>query len=183
MTDPDRKLLGRLLARAADGDRSALDPLFAAVWPVMRGFCRRLVGDGDADDAAQEAVTKVFARAASFDAERDALTWMLTIAAWECRTVRRRRARRREEMAPALVINNEALGGERPDEVAERRQLLAAAADVIGTLSPIDATTLVAAWTDDAGARAAIAPATFRKRLERALVRFRSSWRSRHDEL
>lgn len=169
-----------MLARAADGDRSALDPLFAVAWPVVRAFCRRVVGDVDADDAAQEAVTKVFSRSATFEAERDALTWMLTIAVWECRTIRRRRARRREE--PVMAVN-EGVSAERPDEIAERRELLAAASELLGTLSPVDAATLVAAWTDDAGARAAIAPATFRKRLERALVRFRSSWRSRHDEL
>lgn len=180
MSPADRQELGRLLARAAEGDRSALDPLFATAWPAVRDFCRRVVGEIDADDAAQEAVTKVFARAHTFDGERDALTWMLTIAVWECRTIRRRRTRRREE--PAVAVN-EGASRERPDEIAERRELLAAAGEVLGTLSPVDASTLVAAWTDDAGARAAIAPATFRKRLERALVRFRSSWRSRHDEL
>jgi RNA polymerase sigma-70 factor (ECF subfamily) len=185
----DRQELGRLLARAADGDRTALDPLFTMAWPCLRGFCRRLVGESDADDAAQEAVTKVFARVATFDVERDALTWMLTIAAWECRTIRRRRARRREERVRASHTTDDGVArevsgrGARPDEIAERRELLAAAGELLGTLSPTDAATLVAAWTDDVGARAAIAPATFRKRLERALSRFRAGWRSRHDEL
>jgi len=192
MTGTERTELSRLLARAADGDRAALDPLFAAAWPVTHAFCRRLVGDSDADDAAQEALTKVFARAATFDPARDGLTWILTIASWECRTVRRRRGRRRDHSsldvaatAPdaehVSVLALAAPRSERPDELAERRELLAAAAAIVGALSPTDAGTLVAAWTDDAAARAALAPATFRKRLERALVRFRAAWRSNHE--
>jgi hypothetical protein len=52
---------------------------------------------------------------------------------------------------------------------------------VVGALSPGDAATLVAAWSEDRDGLGALAPATFRKRLERALGRFRASWRSRHD--
>lgn len=182
MTEVERNELSRLLARAADGDRAALDPLFAAAWPVTQAFCRRLLGDADADDAAQEALTKVFARAATFDPARDGLTWILTIASWECRTVRRRRSRRRDGAELAVAADHaSAPPGERPDQLAERRELLAAASAILGTLSPTDASTLVAAWTDDASARAALAPATFRKRLERALGRFRSAWGSRHE--
>ena len=40
---------------------------------------------------------KVFAQAARFDREKDAIAWALGIAAWEIRTLRQRRQRRREE--------------------------------------------------------------------------------------
>jgi RNA polymerase sigma-70 factor (ECF subfamily) len=179
VTPAARQELGRLLGRAVDGDRAALDPLFAAAWPVVRGFCRRLVGDDAADDAAQETMVKLYARLPGYDRERDALTWILTLATWECRTLRRRHHRRREELGAIPDLD----GGDRPDELIERRQLLAAVADVAIALSPADAATLAAAWTDDDAARAAVAPATFRKRLERALARFRTAWRSRHGVL
>lgn len=174
----ERAELGRLLALAADGDRGALEPLFGRAWPAVRGFCARVVGPSDAEDAAQETLVRVFAQLAAYDRERDALTWILTIAAWQCRTVRRRHQRRREEsLVGAEAMPSRAAS---PDELAERRELLAAAAAVLGALSPIDASTLVAAWSDDEHARAALAPATFRKRLARALARFRAGWRSRH---
>ena len=178
MNPTERKELCRLLARAADGERDALDPLYAVAWPAVRGFCRRLVAEADVDDAAQEALVRAFERVSSFDPDRDGLTWLLTIAAWECRTSRRRASRRREVEPPAASLVDPGFG---PDERLERRELLAAAAEVLGTMSPDDAATLVAAWTDDRAARAALAPATFRKRLSRALARFRAGWRSRHD--
>jgi|JI10StandDraft_1071094.scaffolds.fasta_scaffold03716_10 DNA-directed RNA polymerase specialized sigma24 family protein len=175
--DPgERARLSDLLARAADGDRAALDPLLAALWPRLRAFCARLVTPADADDATQEALVKLCARLATYDRSRDAVTWALTLAAWECRTVRSR-ARRR---AGAVAVDG-LTGGERPDELVARRELLEAARDVVGALSPGDAATLVAAWSEDRDGLGALAPATFRKRLERALGRFRASWRSRHD--
>ena len=176
--DARRRRVHDCLVRLADGDRSAFDPLFAEAWPLVRDLCRRALGDAvDADDAAQEAMIRVLSRAPEFDATRDATTWILAIAGWECRTVRRRRARRRDE--PASVDDHVGLA-ESPDAIAERRALLDAAARVLGELSPRDAETLTAAWSDDPDARASIPPATFRKRLERALARFRAAWRSRH---
>jgi len=169
------------MVRLADGDRSAFDPLFDALWPVVRRFCRRALGDdADGDDAAQEAMIRVLARAGELDRDRDALTWALGIATWECRTVRRRRQRRLDDRELPTDLAGDA-GDARPDDIAARRELLAAAADVLDSMSASDAETLWASWTGDPEARAAIAPATFRKRLERALVRFRAAWRSRHD--
>lgn len=178
MNAVERAELARLVARAADGDRRALEPLFVRAWPAMRGFCARVVGPSDADDVAQETLIRVFAQLPSYDRERDALTWMFAIAAWQCRTTARRRDRRGER--PLAAAETIASRGDPPDELAGRRELLAAAAAVLGTLSPTDASTLVAAWSDDQHARAALAPATFRKRLARALARFRAGWRSRH---
>jgi RNA polymerase sigma-70 factor, ECF subfamily len=168
------------LARLADGERVAFDPLFDAAWPLVRAFCRRALGGAaEADDAAQEALARVFGRAAEFDRERDGLSWILGIAAWQCRTELRRRARR-GETALAAAPEPVAAEGSRPDELAMRRELLAAAEVAMGELSAADHATIAAALADDADARGGIAPATFRKRLERALERLRQAWRSRH---
>src|SRR5690242_18385784 len=85
------------MTSAADGERTALDPLFAALWPPIVGYTRRFLGDPTlAEDIAQDTLVKLFARLHQFDRERDALTWALTFATWECRTARRRIARRAE---------------------------------------------------------------------------------------
>ena len=167
------------MARLADGDRSAVGPAFDLLWPVLRRFCRRaLASDADGEDAAQEAIVKLFARAGAFDPARDGLAWALSIAAWECRTVRRRAGRRRE----AALDQVAALADGRDTEaVVAARQLAAAAREALAELDPRDAATVVAALSEDPAARPdAVAPATFRKRLERALVRLRAIWRSRH---
>jgi RNA polymerase sigma-70 factor (ECF subfamily) len=165
-----------LLVRVADGDRRAFDPLFDAVWPAVHGLCRRMA-PRDADDAAQEAMVRVFTRAAEFDRERDGLTWILAIAAWECRTARRRAGRRGET---AIPDDRTTSADDAPDETLARRELLAAAAEALGSLSDADVATITAALVEDPAARDGIAPATFRKRLERALGRLRTAWRSRH---
>src|SRR5262245_36850471 len=76
-----------LLAR---GERAAFDPLFGRLWPLLRGFAARCLPVAEADDAAQEALLRVFSRASEFDPGRDALAWVLGIAAWQIRTHRTR---------------------------------------------------------------------------------------------
>ena len=55
------------------------------------------------------------------------------------------------------------------------QDLVAAATDVLGALRVQDAETLLAAARGERDASA-----TFRKRLERAIARFRNEWRARH---
>src|SRR5689334_6702592 len=86
--------LQRLVARVAEGDRDAFHPLFEALWPVVRRFAERSLGGADAEDAAQNALVKIFARASELDPARPALPWVIAIAASECRTLRRRAGRR-----------------------------------------------------------------------------------------
>jgi RNA polymerase sigma-70 factor (ECF subfamily) len=173
--DHERKReLGALMARLASGDRAAFDPIYEALWPVVQGFARRvLAGSADADDAAQVALVKVFARAAEYEAERDALAWVLGVAAYECKTFRQKGRRRRE--APALADDVPATSAT-PEELVLTRDLEAAALEVLGSLRPADIEVLQALIE---GRR--IPGATFRKRLERALVRLRTAWSSRHD--
>ena len=173
----DRAQLDRWMAAAADGDRAAIDPLFHALWPLVVRYATRLLGDAVlAEDVAQEALVTLFGQLARYDRERDALTWTLTHATWQCRTARRRRERRAEvcESVDASI-----------DGVADAidRDLVRAAVAELAALAPRDAEAIVAAITDDDELRRTLAPATFRKRLERALGRLRTSWRSRHGTL
>ena len=99
-----RRRLSADVARLADGDRTAFDAVFAAAWPLLRGFCGRVLGDAhEAEDAAQQALLNVFARSTEYDPARDALPWLLAIAVNECRTLRQRRARRREDQLPETM--------------------------------------------------------------------------------
>ena len=174
MAGGERAELRRLMQRLADGDRSAFPPAFALLWPRLRAFAVRYVGAADGEDAAQAALLRVFSRAGEYDADRDALAWALGIAAWECRTLRRQRERRREEPVPAPERADVRAS---PEEVAIERDLSAAAEAVLGSLRPMDLETIMAM----AGGPRAVQGATFRKRLARALARFRLAWRTRHD--
>ncbi|MCW5805705.1 MAG: sigma-70 family RNA polymerase sigma factor [Deltaproteobacteria bacterium] len=180
----ERAQLDRWMAAAADGDRAALEPLFAALSPVVTRYAARFLGDPAlGEDAAQEALVRLFGRLDRYDRTRDALTWALTHATWECRTVRRR-VQRRREVAEVAAIGG--AGEERTHDgagLAEDRELVRAAVATLETLAPRDAEVIVAAITDDDELRRTLEPATFRKRLERALARLRTSWRSRHGTL
>jgi RNA polymerase sigma factor (sigma-70 family) len=146
------------------------------LWPALRRFARHLSpDDASADDAAQNALLKIFARVSELDLERDALTWALGVTAYECKTARRRTQRKRESGDGGLAALRAQDAS--PEEAAMARELEAAASELLGTLRPIDAETLRALMHD---ARPDVAAATFRKRLERALNRLQVAWRSRH---
>ena len=173
----ERAQLVRLMTAAADGDRAALDPLFAALWLPVVTYSTRFLRDATlAEDVAQDALVKLFGRLDQYDRERDALTWALTFATWECRTARRR-VQRRGEVAAAPDVS---LDGAR---VVEERELVRAALEAVEALEPRDREVIAAVLLDDDELRRSLAPATFRKRLERALGRLRTSWRSRHGTL
>jgi len=175
----DRAELQRWMIAAADGDRAALEPLFGALWPIVVAYATRWLGDRAlAEDCAQEALARLFGQLARFDRERDALTWALTHATWQCRTARKRISRRAEE--PVDRAREPVFDGA---AAAEERELVRAALATLESLAPHDRAVIAAALTDDSALRDALAPATFRKRLERALARLRTSWRSRHGTL
>src|SRR5688500_14629865 len=154
MQSSARQELTRAMVRLADGDRTAFDAVYAATRPLVAALCARMLDDpGAAEDAAQQALLAVFARASEFDPARDALPWVLGIAAWECRTLRQRRARRREDpLAHEIPILP-------PDD-----DLARAVRAVVGELAPADAATLRAVLDEE---RPDVAPATFRKRVQR----------------
>jgi RNA polymerase sigma-70 factor (ECF subfamily) len=176
MDADDRHRLQEALARLAGGDRSAFHPVFTLCWPVVSRFTRALLrGAPDAEDAAQEALLRVFARAPEFDRAREALPWVLAIAFHQCRTLRRRAQRRREDALPARAGTRAAAS---PEADLVQADLARAAREVLEGLPPLDAQTLLAAL--EGAAPEGVAPATFRKRLERARERLRRAFRERH---
>ncbi len=182
MTPDARAQITSLLARLADGDRSAVDAAFDALWPLVRDFCARALGNAaDAEDAAQQALVRVFEQVADYDRERDALAWVLTIAGYEVRTIRRRATRRREDAHDAESYERSS-SRESPEDLLIDRDLCAAVRDVLASLRPEDAATIAASFgLSNANAPTdAPSPATFRKRLQRALERLRGAWRTKH---
>src|SRR5258705_11154621 len=112
----DRPQLQRWMTAAAEGDRSAIEPLFHALWQPLVGYATRFVGDAAlAEDCVQEALTRLFGQIDRFDPERDALTWALTHTTWQCRTARRKVQRR----APAGTAPEQSVAGPAPGEHPE----------------------------------------------------------------
>lgn len=166
-----RDELQGLLRRLADGDRAALRPAYELLWPLLCSFCERALGAAfDSQDAAQRALLKVFARVVQLEPGRDPIPWVLAIAGFECRSARKERERRREEPEESLPAHGAAAS---PEDELIARDLIAAASEVLGTLSQRDQEILLALGDRPASA-------TFRKRLQRALARFRAAWRARH---
>lgn len=170
MDENGRASLRVALARLAGGDRSAQGPVFDAVWPVLRAFSRRMLGEAaEAEDCAQRAVIRLFEQASGYDVERDALAWALEIALWECRTVLKGRAR-----SHTRGLSDEALkvadAGPNPAALAERHELEQALAMALEALPATDRQALVDGLTGP----------TWRKRRERALTRLKLLWRSQH---
>ena len=178
MNPAGRSALQEELTALARGERAAFDPLFRRLWPLLRGFARRFLSPEEADDAAQEALLRIFRRASEFDPGRDALAWTLGVAAWQVRTHRTKTRRRREEPADALPERETSAAS--PEEEAAAAELTAALDRALAELSPDDAATLLAYAR---GERPDLPGATFRKRVERALDRLRARWRIRHDSL
>jgi len=173
--DPARDALQRDLTALARGDRTAFDPVFRRAWPLARGLAARCLPSGDAEDAAQEALLRVFARASEFDPGRDALAWILGITAWQIRTHRTKRRRRREDALGPAAARRLAAGS--PEEAAIDRDLAAALDRALAQMAPSDAETLIAYAR---GERLDLPGPTFRKRVERALARLRLRWRITH---
>ncbi len=165
--------LDRDFARLAEGDRSALDPVFRALWPPIHQYCQKHLGQGpDADDVAQRAIERLFSQAAAYDPSRSALAWALTIALWECRSARRQTERRKWA---SLDVERESPDPS-PEQSVEREELRAGLQVAIGKLSPTDQAVLERVLSAEAGEDIA-SGSTFRKRKERAVTRLREVWR------
>jgi RNA polymerase sigma-70 factor (ECF subfamily) len=172
-----RRALTEWMIRLADGDRAAFHPVFEALWPLLSRFSERLLTNrADAEDAAQQALLKIFARASEFDPGREALPWALAIAANECRTTRKRRLRSRE-----VQEIQEGATERGPEDNAIERELAAALESVIEELRPEDKATLQDLLNESRPG--SLGAATFRKRVQRAIERLRAAWRAKHGTL
>ena len=161
--------------RLADGDRSAFGPLYAALKPRVHALCRAMLGhEQDAEDAMQQVMEKIFARASTYEQGRPVAPWALGIAAWECRGYRQKRKRRRED---ALVEEaGELLARNALSEDIARADLQRLALQALHELSATDREVLTATFWDEA-TLAGVTGATKRKRRERAIERLRVSFR------
>lgn len=163
------------MARLADGDRNAFDPLYAALWPIVTAFCaRRLQDPSRGEDAAQQALVRVFEKASGYDPSRPALPWVLAFATWECRTFAGRAARAREDL-----FEEQAGDGADPESVLVRAELREAVRAAVGTLEEQDEAALWA-WLERDLAEGGPMGTTIRKRVERARRRFAELWGRRH---
>lgn len=172
MREETRARLQNALAALASGDRSAFDEVFSLAWPVLRSLAVSLLGDpAEAEDAAQRALLKLFSRASDYDANRPALPWVLAFGANEVRTVRGRRKRRHfVEVGDALPAQDD------PESTLLESDLQAALQEILGTMTVEDRVALGLLPTTDS----TVAPATLRKRKQRALERLRAAWRRMH---
>ncbi len=172
MDTAGRERLNGLMVRLADGDRTVFDEVYSALWPVISTFCSRTLPQADAEDAAQQALFKIFDQAIHFERDRDVVTWALSIAMWEVRTIRKRNLRARTSDLADFELPSAA---RTPEMLAADRQITGVALDVLGQLSVADRETLLATFNDEAPE--GVAGATFRKRRERALARLKLAWR------
>lgn len=181
MDRSQRLELNRLMADLADGKRSAFRPLFQSALPVVQRFATRFLGDPvEADDAAQAAMLKVFERASTFRAGAEAMTWILTIAAYECRTIRQRTRRRRIDPASETVLAAVAHDTGTPEQAAVGNDLTFKVRDLLEGLSDVDQSAILVVLEDRE--RPDVDGATFRKRLQRALRRFKKTWEAEHGD-
>jgi RNA polymerase sigma-70 factor (ECF subfamily) len=170
-----RRQIQAWMVQFADGERAAFQPLFDALWPVLLAFTSRTLDrTPDAEDAAQQAMLKVFSRISDFDRGRDGLSWALGIAGYEVMTLRRQRARRREAGPAALDrVEQEGADVEVRAITEELRQTVLA---VLGELPERDRAALAYAFTGDTPPT----DETSRKRRFRAIERLRAAWRRAH---
>ena len=173
-----RARIHEAIVRLAEGDRSAFAFVFDELWPRILQFVQRaLPGHPEAEDVAQQALVKVFARIAEFDTSRDGVAWAFGIVVYEMKTLRRREQRRREvphDGTSELVAD----AARSPEAMAIREDLARELTAAIGTLSPADRAILLP--DDQAGVPDDSSPSTQRKRRQRALERLRAVWRKRH---
>lgn len=159
--------LDALMARLADGDRTAFDPLFRELRPRALRVARRGLAADVADDVAQSALERVFFRASEFESGRACLPWFYAVVANEIRAV----TRKRERLHAAIEVEpaSEAPGA---DEQMARRELEVALDRAIEALDGPSAEAIAALL----GRSAPVIDRspTFRKRLSRAYARLRT---------
>jgi RNA polymerase sigma factor (sigma-70 family) len=176
----EREAIQRAMIALSEGDRAAFQPIFAALWPLLRRFSRRALGDAQlAEDAAQAALLKLLLHAPEFDPQRDAIAWAVGFVSFECMSVRNRESRRSHDSDAELLATMPA-GGPTPEEIAIDRDLHSAAAEVLGTLRRQDLEVLEAVVAGRRPSGPESARATIRKRVQRAIERVRVAWRSKH---
>jgi len=180
MNPQERAELSQFLLRLADGDRAAFDPIYEMTWPLVNCFASKMISSPiEAEDVAQIALMKVFSRATEFRRDGDALSWILGITAFECKTSRQKVRRRKEHFHADQVVSTQADSSLSAEERLIDRDLELAVEEVLNGLSVQDQETIRIAIHQIE--RPDMRAATFRKRLERAFGRLRDSWRDQYE--
>jgi RNA polymerase sigma-70 factor, ECF subfamily len=159
--------LDALMARLAEGDRGAFDALFRALHPRALRLARARLDLANAEDVAQSALIKVFARASEFTPGRPVLPWFYAVLSNELRSLVRRQ-KRTVLTEPARFV-----GADEQDLEAEllQRELARALELAIAELDREAAEAIHAML--ERGERPQIDPVAFRKRVSRAYARLR----------
>ena len=161
--------LDALMARLADGDRAAFEPLFVALHPRALRAARSRVGVSLAPDIAQATLMKLFAHAGDFTPGRAVLPWFYAVLANELRAARRVEAPARAERASdGAELADESEGA---DEALVRRELEVALVRAVSELDEVSADAIAALLGREE--RPAVTPQVFRKRVSRAYARLR----------
>lgn len=158
--------LDALMARLAEGDRTAFDPLFAELCPRAQRAARRVLPAATADDVAQSALERVFFRASEFEAGRPVLPWFYAIVGNEIRSVRRKRTH--EALPEDLPDPANACT---PDEALAGAELERALEAAIASLDDVSAEAIASLL--GRAPPPSVPPPTFRKRVSRAYARLR----------
>jgi RNA polymerase sigma-70 factor (ECF subfamily) len=116
-----------LIKRAKDGDSRALDALCARHAPRVEKLARHILSNPeDAQDAAQESLTKLIRSIKQFRGDSQFTTWLHRLVVNTCRDVAQRQAIRRHEP----LLEDTRAAPERPDTMALREELLNALAEI-----------------------------------------------------
>jgi RNA polymerase sigma-70 factor (ECF subfamily) len=167
------------MARLAQGERTAFDPLFRALYPRALRLARVRLSAEQAADAAQTVMMKVFARASDFEPGKPVLPWFYAAAANEIHGMRRRAIKQGQRAV------DEARAHALPSDDDPERELLAQ--ELHGALERAIAS------LDDASAEAiacllddrpcpGVSASALRKRVSRAYAKLRILLRGSHAE-
>ncbi|NUQ73884.1 MAG: RNA polymerase sigma factor [Polyangiaceae bacterium] len=170
MREPSEDELDRWMARLAQGDRSAFEPLFRALHPRAIRFARARLGPDLAADAAQSSMERVFARASEFTPGRPVLPWFYAVVANEVRALARRHSAR-DVAALGAPTSEWKTSPDDPERLVLERELYLALERAIASLDNSSAE-VIAAVLGRVDVPALNAPA-FRKRVSRAYARLR----------
>lgn len=127
--------LAETFARMGRGERAALRDLYHAAGPKLFGVCLRMLRDrGEAEDALQEIMTRLWTQAHRFDPARGAaISWSITIARNHCLDRLRARPARPLEDQEAIAALPDA--GPSPETLALRRD---EARRIVGCLDTLE---------------------------------------------
>jgi DNA-directed RNA polymerase specialized sigma24 family protein len=166
--------------RVADGDQSAISPLYEYLRPLAeRSARRRLASQGDWQDVAQRALIRLFEEAPRWRRTGRVESWCLALVYWECRSEEKRLQRNRinvEGFTQQQRVEHQ--GTQQHPELsalsAEERKYMAA---FIESLTAEEKEMLGLQENELLNTLSELSPATFRKRKQRLVQKLRENWR------